>query len=944
MEGKRNRSGNGVKLKIGGRIFTPAQVRSIRDYVQVIENQDHTVNLQSPVNNSVADKKDTNNNNPDLILDSRVKKNEKQAELQKNTLQNNQAAIYHKPHPKIKTVVKRTGSHTVFGKSDIPEKIKNGLENNLESQDSLGTQVLSESIEAADKSLKAFNNAQKAAPYVVKATLKVKRITGKTVRGIRRVDAVTARILVGHIKLDKNTMRTAGAYVTDCFSNSRPAMSVKNKIEGIKSAAATTRYYWVKGKNGLQRAVILSKGIALGTVKLSVSRSDLVKLKGYSLLILKKGIKTGVKTVAITAKVSISAVKILDKGALRAGDFLSQSDDNGTQVAGYSLKTAHYVGSGAARTPKIVKGTYKTVKTGLVTGRRIVVKTRNKLERTYTGLKSGIKTIQKYGVGSTAKIYKNKWKKTIPQKVKRKLARVGSAAAKAAVEAAKSVFMKAVLPLLIIMVVILAVVQAVSTAVMSFSSIFSPYLSGENGEIDEVAWMQNRITLKRTGLIKEVKKTYYENLVENGGEYHYIRFFNGLNDAEVELTDTNIFTSIYSVSEYQEYIEPIFHTLMLSEYGLEASDSQMEEALDMIWESLSRIKTEPLPVEYCYAGMVEPDGNNHADLLNCPNASGMQYHADDNEPLCSCDYHYFECDGHKGKQDCGKEAHTHVYTCYDSFHYCYTCGAEGNCNKKGHDVRLERVLECEKKEHTHEEWKSAADSGCYETDYHQGRLTNDCGNSTRHKGCRGFSVCNGHKIMALSVELESFSDLLNRYYLDEIKNLESNATLNADEQIRLRNLRDNYEICITYMDILEKEYGLGSGTIVDLEGITLTEITDFACQFIGNPYIWGGNNPHTGADCSGFVKYVYGNFGVQLPRVAHEQVLCGTTVFSISEAKEGDLIFWSDTGTDSGVYHVAIYLGNGKIIHASNSKPYPQGGIKVSNLYGTIYKIKRIAD
>lgn len=133
-----------------------------------------------------------------------------------------------------------------------------------------------------------------------------------------------------------------------------------------------------------------------------------------------------------------------------------------------------------------------------------------------------------------------------------------------------------------------------------------------------------------------------------------------------------------------------------------------------------------------------------------------------------------------------------------------------------------------------------------------------------------------------------------------------------------------------------------SGVVVNLEGVTLTEITKYACQYVGNPYKYGGENINTGIDCSAYVRYVYAHFGVSLPRTSREQVKTGKEVRNLEEAEPGDLIFYSKNGTDSGVYHVTMYLGNGKMVHASNSKPYPEGGIKVSSVYGKPYRIKRI--
>lgn len=112
------------------------------------------------------------------------------------------------------------------------------------------------------------------------------------------------------------------------------------------------------------------------------------------------------------------------------------------------------------------------------------------------------------------------------------------------------------------------------------------------------------------------------------------------------------------------------------------------------------------------------------------------------------------------------------------------------------------------------------------------------------------------------------------------------------------------------------------------------KLVDFACNYIGNPYVYGGNDINNGIDCSGFTKYVFGHFGVTLPRYSGDQRNCGKAV-SYNHVQPGDLIFYSG--------HVAIYIGDGKIVHASNSKPYPAGGIKISPAtYRTILAIRRV--
>lgn len=100
------------------------------------------------------------------------------------------------------------------------------------------------------------------------------------------------------------------------------------------------------------------------------------------------------------------------------------------------------------------------------------------------------------------------------------------------------------------------------------------------------------------------------------------------------------------------------------------------------------------------------------------------------------------------------------------------------------------------------------------------------------------------------------------------------------------------------------------------------EIADFALQFVGNPYVWGGTSLTSGADCSGFVQSVYRNFGISLPRVAANQAQAGTRV-SLEQLQTGDLIFYADGGA---IYHVVLYLGNGQVVHASSAAT----GIKIS--------------
>lgn len=105
----------------------------------------------------------------------------------------------------------------------------------------------------------------------------------------------------------------------------------------------------------------------------------------------------------------------------------------------------------------------------------------------------------------------------------------------------------------------------------------------------------------------------------------------------------------------------------------------------------------------------------------------------------------------------------------------------------------------------------------------------------------------------------------------------------------------------------------------------------FACQFVGNPYVYGGTSLTNGADCSGFVMSVYNNFGVSLPHSSAADRSVGSSVDGLANAQPGDIVCYSG--------HVGIYVGDGKIVHASTSKT----GIIISNAnYRSVLSVRRI--
>lgn len=114
------------------------------------------------------------------------------------------------------------------------------------------------------------------------------------------------------------------------------------------------------------------------------------------------------------------------------------------------------------------------------------------------------------------------------------------------------------------------------------------------------------------------------------------------------------------------------------------------------------------------------------------------------------------------------------------------------------------------------------------------------------------------------------------------------------------------------------------------------DLVEYAKQFLGNPYVWGGTSLTKGADCSGFVQSVYKKYGIKLSRTSRAQATDGTKI-SLSELKPGDLIFYGNSG--GTINHVAIYIGGSQVIHASS----PKSGIKISKYnYRTPVKAVRV--
>jgi cell wall-associated NlpC family hydrolase len=115
------------------------------------------------------------------------------------------------------------------------------------------------------------------------------------------------------------------------------------------------------------------------------------------------------------------------------------------------------------------------------------------------------------------------------------------------------------------------------------------------------------------------------------------------------------------------------------------------------------------------------------------------------------------------------------------------------------------------------------------------------------------------------------------------------------------------------------------------------EVVNYALKFVGNRYVWGGESLTNGADCSGFTQAIYADFGYSIPRTSYQQAAGAGVRVNESEILPGDLVFYANSG--GTVNHVAMYIGNGRIVHAANRN---QGIITSQYRYRDIYCVRRV--
>ncbi len=211
--------------------------------------------------------------------------------------------------------------------------------------------------------------------------------------------------------------------------------------------------------------------------------------------------------------------------------------------------------------------------------------------------------------------------------------------------------------------------------------------------------------------------------------------------------------------------------------------------------------------------------------------------------------------------------------------------------------------------------------------------------------CDNVEIFADHNLYLCVLEGKQFYDT-EAYLYDENKNIisrnESYEGLNALFRLPVSREKADPAKASDYMAALgirEKEFSGEKRAVTLDESFTVeggnemgAQAAEYALQFVGNPYVWGGDSLTEGADCSGFVKAVFENFGMTLPHSAERQKECGVPVEGLENARPGDLLFYEEPS------HVAVYIGEGMIVHAD-----PRYDICVSDAeYDEIVAVRRI--
>ncbi len=444
------------------------------------------------------------------------------------------------------------------GKTGIITDARIKAENMLNSQEDSGSSAIYVGVKAGTISVKSFKKAQAAQPYVSKITKD------------------TGRVITGAV---------------------------------------------VKSSNGAMKTVIVTRGVVNGTIKLDISKNKLDKFKNQVITgirvntylkahKIKKNIGNDTKDLIKnwtkwSGKTSIKMIKTNAKGAV---DIISDTDDTGLQALALGIKTSTHTYKAVKMTPKIVKKGIDGIKTASTISKRI----KKTVYRNGIGVAKFATRLRRFGIKDTIRWQRNQAINIV--------SKAGKSVVSAIINGAKLLGRKIIIPLIILVVVIALITNIVSAPASAVGVIFGGSFTNKDTQEDiEVRpFLENAVTSRRNQLTNKIISIKNSNLVQNGGKYHFVRLFKSAGE-EVGIDSNNIDRAMYTVEEFVSIIEPIFKTIILIDYELEPTQSEIDKTLNDIWNTIVKVSTKDLPLEYCNKAE-EPHscGSYHASE-SCPN-------------------------------------------------------------------------------------------------------------------------------------------------------------------------------------------------------------------------------------------------------------------------------------------------------------------------------------
>lgn len=878
-----------------------------------------------------------------------------------------------------------------------------------------------------DSAATAFTTATAATIKTAAATAytayKTAYITHKTnyAVGDKVIKGVSGGIkfIANPIMSDEQTYRKhLKTRVVRRVKNLKPVRAFTMTTNGVKTAAGAVK-----------KTFRVTKAIKSGEIKVT---KELVAHAGISAV---KNVGKGTVSLAKTSgKTALrgmkTGVKYVPKTASAVGTALSSTGNEYLSAIGTTIKATEVTATTGIKTAQVaVKGTTSAIKTGYNGAKKIATAT-SYVRR--NGIKKGAQQLGKKAVNKAGKSALNLVKNLFSFVARIVVAPSALIVTMAIVMAGATIAAVAGGAMSVIMgeetSVVIDVMEEIDETINGEQNIeTAPPTTDQSAEskaekktttksVDEEEWLIERIKETKAEKVDEIKKIMDDDLIDNGGKYHEIRFYNSFADVLVPLEDekeSTIERTLYSDEQLYEIIQPVFHNLLLVKYDLKPTEKEMEKLYDEIVGDMMIIKSaentdENQWVEFCndethYAiDVSESEANNvhtachinHADGCNhvlagdsCLN-DDKGYHADDdfvNGNGCeTCCYDYYTCLGHKGDLKCGITEHEHecdIDEAADHFIDMWNAGetistgdTHGNWKLADFDVeetngkkKLNSVTmvcqytgtqDCEG--HSHSEWNSKDDPGCYETKYHNDPDNSDsysnsdpnvelhfqCDGAEHHSKCRGYRYCKGHMIEKIYFKSVDVDYLIKKYYGNEIDKLtkkKENGTATDEDLSALSKYIENKKLVEEMTSNLANRYGSKDVDIdkKELENIKITDnhvIIAYACVTNKVPYVVGGNDLSSGVDDIGLVCGAFSDKGF---KHTYKGIAEGCEIIKDKDEKikQGDIIFYSyDDKTDS-IYHVGVALNDEYMVHASNT-----GTVRVSRIYrAAVHMVGRVS-